>query len=747
MKATIGALLLLCQLINVNVARQQQGNMNRNSLMSQGQAPNYQHPNLNPDSREEFRVRQQMSLDVQKYLNLSVNPCEDFFEYACGRWPSFHQRELQRQSNLTTAQQLVESHIVDQLQQLFAKPLTEQRHGYSSASTLSVRKVRDFYESCRSVPGNAKERRRFLMKILSDNGGLRNVPNSNWQPNRPWLQTLAELRRNYGLDILIGMEVDLNLQQMRGNSIYFGEPKLTIIPAEHCNVRVTRGANIKDQVYEELQLQVAANLRDWLALSESESERMAGDVISFEFELCKHMGAHHFHTMGQNPVTPINYGARSRTGQDRLQRQRGGLSLTDLTLENGNKLDFKMYVELVLEGPYNGVVFQRSQDYIKHLVLTTRTKNAYTIVSYFMYVALQELNQPPEDHPTQRLRQCVQVVQRLFPEVVGHIYQQEVQRDDAKSDLEQIFSDLVKAFDQQLRVEWMDENDRRAARTKLSQYRIIFPDYQSLDLAELHFQKEHDYWRKLETSLRYRAREKLNRLRGNDFGQDADGLVEGFEVRAALVARQQSVLVGWGLLQMPFYSYFYPKALKYALLGQRLASALIRAFDNEGWNHYPQSTSPWNELTMSGYRNVSECQRVQYSNYLYDHPEEFRNITRLREIMTESSGLNVAFNAYLAWLEQQQKLLYRETLPELDYTNTQLFFIYFAQTRCWARSVAVDQEDQDEEQVSLDQMPLVKHTPERWDINGPLANSEEFGREFNCALGTPMNNGDKCLLY
>ncbi|KAH8381842.1 hypothetical protein KR009_000625 [Drosophila setifemur] len=695
-----------------------------------------------PDSREELLVRQLMASDIQKYMNLSADPCADFFEYACGRWGNYHKRQL-RPGELYTAQQLVESKILDQLQQLLTQPLPPQHHpnGYTGPSMGNVRKVRAFYESCVAIEANAGERRRFLMKILKDNGGLRNVPNSNWQPNRQWVQTLAELRRNYGLDILLGLEIDLNLQQMQGNSIYFGEPKSTIIPEEHCSVLATRGAHVKDEVYEQVQNQVAENMRNWFGVDTGEASRFAGDIVRFEFELCKLMREQQVQKPEEEPQPPP-YGARSRTGQDRLHRQKDGKTLAELTNDMGNQLDFKLFVELILESHYPSSVYLRSPEYVKHLVKTIKNNNRLTVSGYILYVALNELNQPAQEPASRRARQCVQIAQRQFPQVMGEIFQRQVQRDNAKHDLDAVFSDVIKALEQQMHVEWLDENDRRAARSRLSQYRVTLPDYQSLDLSQLQFAKQDDYWRRLEIVLRYRSRLQFESLRGNDFGQELVGILDAFEVRTALAPRQQSVLVGLGLLQAPYYNYYYPKSLKYALLGQRLATALVQAFDDEGWNHHPQVTSQWNELTMSGYRNVSECQRAQYSSYLYNEPSEFRNATRLREIIAEGSGLNVAFNAYLAWLEQQdpklRTLLAKETLPELNFTNTQLFFIYFAQTRCWAR---------DTQKAVLDSMPLMRHTPERWDVNGPLSNSEEFGREFGCALGTPMNSGDKCLVY
>ncbi|XP_034485769.1 neprilysin-4 [Drosophila innubila] len=730
------------------------GSMPQGHRQHHNQNPNQNQNNIHKNvvSRDEHRARQIISRDMSKYMNLSVDPCMDFYEYACGNWAGFHTRQL-REGELGTVQQLVESGIVDQLLNLLKLPLPPPNHPneYSATGAANVRKVCSFYDTCVAVEANAEERRQFLMKILQENGGLRNVPKSNYQPNVSWLQTLANLRRNYGLDILIGLSVDLNLQQMRGNSIYLGEPRLTIIPVEHCNALATQQANFHEDVFEQLQQQVADNMNDWFEMETGEAARFAGDLIRFEFELCKRMREHQSlpaTDQQQESAQPPVYPGRSRTGQDRLRQQPGGssfyprMTLTELTSKLGNSLDFKSFVEGILEMNYVDYVYVRSQNYLEHVVRTAKANNHYTISGYILYLALLQLNQPPEEHAMLRPRQCVHVMQRLFPQVLGDMYQRKVHQYDAQHDIEEVFKDLVKAFDELLRVEWLNENDRRAARIRLGEYHTEFPNYQGIDLSELHFQNNDDYWRKLEITLKFNAREQFNSLRGNDFGQSAVAGLDAFEVRAALVPRKQTVLVGWGLLQTPYYNYFYPKALKYALLGHRLASALLMAFDNDGWNKHPQATATWSEQTIENYKNVSECQRAQYSNYLADDPSEFRNATRLREIIAEGGALNVAFKAYLNWLEQQDHkmttLLSRETLPELNFTNTQLFFIYFAQTHCWAKPG---------EESPPEGMPLMQHTPQRWDVNGPLSNSEEFGREFGCALGSPMNSGNKCLIF
>ncbi|XP_017846710.1 endothelin-converting enzyme 2 [Drosophila busckii] len=731
-----------------NAARYTKMNQNQN----RGAAANYaQQPQLQAaNSAELQKVRSSISRDMLKYMNLSADPCEDFYEYACGNWAQHHLRQLR--GAYGSAQTLMEERITEQLQKMLTTPLTAlQTREQSNDYALNVRKVRSFYESCVQIEANAAERAAYLRQVLRKHGGLRIVENSNWQTDNHWLQMLAALRRNYGLDILVGFDVQLNLQQLRGNSIYLGEPKLTIIPKEQCNAQAaTRDANVRNgEFYTQQQQQVADNMMAWFDIESGEAARFAGDIIRFEFELCKRMGVEEEQQQDEQQTTSRG----SRMGQQRLRQQQPTLyprvTLVELTAKMNRTLDFKLYVESILEYQHLEYVYLTSTRYLLELARLVRANNRYTLSGYILYLALRELDQPPLAAPLYRPRQCVQQLQRLLPQVLGDMYQRQMQRDASQDDMDQIFIDVVKAFDQQLKAPWLSDMDQRAARQKLAQYHTQFPDYQSVDLSNLKFQNQDDYWHKLDTVLAFNARQQLEQLRGNSIAATdaAADTLAAFEVRAAL-GSQHALLVGWGLLQAPFYNYYYPKALKYALLAQRLAAALILAFDNEGWNRNPQTTSPWSEFTLAGWRNASECQRAAYSNYLSNNPDDFNNATRLREVIAESSALTVAFNAYLAWLEltdhKTMQQLVKETLPELNFTNTQLFFIYFAQTRCWAQPEAAEQQQLPE---LASAMPLLKHTPERWNVNGPLSNTPELGREFNCALGSAMNSGDKCVVY
>lgn len=120
------------------------------------------------------------------------------------------------------------------------------------------------------------------------------------------------------------------------------------------------------------------------------------------------------------------------------------------------------------------------------------------------------------------------------------------------------------------------------------------------------------------------------------------------------------------------------------------------------------------------------------------------------------------YGAYQTFVEQNGP---EPTLPELNYTQNQLFWISAAQLWC-----AVTHQNYDTLQVCnafyiklylhiytyvmsiLSILPKTKyttdvHAPNEWRIIGTFSNQDSFSRDFNCPSGTPMNPVNKCEVW
>ena len=105
------------------------------------------------------------------------------------------------------------------------------------------------------------------------------------------------------------------------------------------------------------------------------------------------------------------------------------------------------------------------------------------------------------------------------------------------------------------------------------------------------------------------------------------------------------------------------------------------------------------------------------------------------ENIADNGGIHESFRAYMHSVESLGK---EPALPGLtQFTNEQMFFISFAQVWC---DIATPE-------YMLGELLDGEHSPGRFRVIGPLGNSEDFQREFNCPADAPMNRVDKCKLW
>uniref|UniRef100_H2ZFD6 Endothelin-converting enzyme 1 n=1 Tax=Ciona savignyi TaxID=51511 RepID=H2ZFD6_CIOSA len=76
-------------------------------------------------------------------------------------------------------------------------------------------------------------------------------------------------------------------------------------------------------------------------------------------------------------------------------------------------------------------------------------------------------------------------------------------------------------------------------------------------------------------------------------------------------------------------------------------------------------------------------------------------------------------------------------LPSLNYTHNQLFFISFAQLWCSLTTP----------QALKHQVKVDVHSPPKPRVIGSLSNFAEFSKAFNCPSGSPMNPVEKCKVW
>ncbi|KAK1982247.1 hypothetical protein LZ30DRAFT_781426 [Colletotrichum cereale] len=179
----------------------------------------------------------------------------------------------------------------------------------------------------------------------------------------------------------------------------------------------------------------------------------------------------------------------------------------------------------------------------------------------------------------------------------------------------------------------------------------------------------------------------------------------------------------------PLYDVGYPSYINYGGLGAVLGHELTHGFDNTGHNYAPNgSLANWfKEASEKAFADRAQCFAWQYSRFSVatnGTRVPVRGNATLGENIADAGGLVTVF---AAWKHQKAdgKTKDYDLLGLGGFTHDQLFFVQYAQGWCnVSGSPAYD--------VWLVNNDV--HSPGHARINGPLSNSVDFIRAFNCPV-------------
>ncbi|CAG2169814.1 unnamed protein product [Oppiella nova] len=288
-----------------------------------------------------------------------------------------------------------------------------------------------------------------------------------------------------------------------------------------------------------------------------------------------------------------------------------------------------------------------------------------------------------------RWKKCVDYVNN---NMVSALYVQEHFNSASKAKAEEMIANIKNEFYEILdEIEWMDPETRADAKTKAAvmEQHIGFPDY-LMDQDKLNEEYEHLH----------------------------------FESFPAAV------------LQSPLFNKDYPNSLNYGAIGSIVGHELTHGFDSNGRHHDSNGNQRlwWHPNTIDRFIAKSQCMTNQYNNYtvrVMGEDHKINGVLTLSENIADNGGVKQSFRAF-----KKLQLRYGadRLLPGLNLTQTQLFFLKFAQNWCQTMT----------EEGTLTALKTWKHTPGKHRVIGTLHNSVEFSRAYNCPEGSPMNPIHKC---
>ncbi|MBN3298517.1 ECEL1 protein, partial [Amia calva] len=372
-------------------------------------------------------------------------------------------------------------------------------------------------------------------------------------------------------------------------------------------------------------------------------------------------------------------------------------------------------------------------------------------------------------------RLCLTQANKHFGMALGALFVQEHFSSHSKAKVQELVEDIKHSLDRRLKeLDWMDEETKEAARAKLRHMMVMtgYPDFllkpEAID-QEYGFEvNEKTYFRNILNSIKFNIKlsvkkihkevdktawllppQALNAYYLPNKNQMAmlhlPDVSVGLSCALSILSISHflclqirftfQIIFPAGILQPTLYDPEFPQSLNYGGIGAIIGHELTHGYDDWGgqYDRYGNLKQWWTEESYRKFQKKAECIVKLYDNFTVYNQRVNGRLT-LGENIADMGGLKLSYYAYQKWIREHGP---ERPLPGLKYTHEQLLFIAFAQNWCMKRR---------SQSIYL-QLLTDKHAPEHYRVIGSVSQFDEFGRVFHCPKGSPMHPNHKCSVW
>ena len=676
-----------------------------------------------------WAIRKAQAKIMLKYMDKSADPCEDFYQYACGNWAR-HNPIPKDKAAYDTFEMIRES-LDTVLKELLEDPIIRGMELNTEDATV---KAKYLFQSCMNYEILEQRMERPLIQLLDELGGWP-ILRPNWDPEKfDWLLLVAQLRL-YNNDILISEWVAPDIKNSDQYVIQFDQTSLGL-PTRDYFLQPSNTIYLK--AYKNYLIKIAT----LLGASLKNATVDADELIEFETKLAK-----------------ITSTPDERRNVSELYQRMSIGELRTLVPQ----INWHRYLTIVLARPTNvsEPVVVYALQYIQDLVNLLSKTSPRTVANYLLWRFVrhrvnnlddrfQEAKQKfyyilfGREQAPSRWKNCVAQVNSNMGMAVGSMFVKKYFDEKSKNDTLSMTREIQRSFRELLnQTSWIDDETKELATEKVNAMllRIGYPDF--ILQPELLNERYKDvvirpdkYFENTLNILQHLTRVEQDRLGSpvnKTLWNTAPAVVNAYYSRS-----KNRIMFPAGILQPPFYHRYFPRSLNYGGIGVVIGHEITHGFDDKGrlFDKDGNLHRWWKDEAIYGFHERAQCLIDQYSHYTVSEVGmQIDGINTQGENIADNGGIKQAFRAYERWMRVNGDV--DETLPGMNATGKQLFFLNFAQV--WCGSMRPE--------ATRNKLKTAVHSPGKFRVVGTLSNSEDFAEVFNCPLGAPMNPVNKCSVW
>lgn len=331
-----------------------------------------------------------------------------------------------------------------------------------------------------------------------------------------------------------------------------------------------------------------------------------------------------------------------------------------------------------------------------------------------------------------RWKRCVAATDTALADLVGQVFVKERFQGDSKIAAESYVKAISEAMAKNLEtLPWMDAQTKSKANAKrvAMAYQIGYP----AKWRAYPFTPDPKRWGDNALVAMRLARDREIAKIGKPIDRE-DWSLSAATVNAYYNAQLNSMLFPAGILQPPFYSVENSIPVNLGAMGMVVGHELTHGFDDQGaqFDAVGNLVNWWQPDTEKQFKSRTQCVIDQYNQYTVAGGGKVNGANTVGENIADIGGVRLAYNAY-----RQLRSTAPDSVIADGFTEDQQFFLAFGQAWC-----AKARPDYEKLLAAID-----VHSPSQWRVNGTVSSTPDFAKAFRCKAGQKMAPAKQCVIW